>query len=225
MFKNLKLNINIAKYSQKTINEINKIFKECGIYQYIYERENYDEIMRKNLYEYTVIQYLLYVKNKYKRISITNLNNNENWLSDKILQLSKYKTNLEKFKFIIDGVINYIYIEHKDEFLYKRSLQIFSEYCIYYDIFDMTLYMYPNPFNFIQDYTEMFKLYFNYVNNQLEKNSLNNKYIPNIIYMYMCADNYFPLLKEKIDYRIKHDDSLKKENIPKIIKIIPITQL
>lgn len=203
-FEDIKPKIDLKQYSNKTISTIKDLFNDAGIIYYINNRKGYDDCLKEEIIKYFMMQFLDYVKTKHKKISIKNLNNCDSWFISKIMELAKYEKQRKEFSFIIDGVIKNIYIDHKDEIFYNRTLDIFSEYCIYYDILDTAFIMYPEPYNFARDFTNIFQSYFNFIQNQIEKNSLNDIYTSNMIYAFACSDVYFPLLKEQVEYKVNH---------------------
>lgn len=226
MFKDLKLNVNLSNYSFETLYQIYKELEDCGIIEYINKRKDYDFLLKNGFQVYLKISYLQDIKNKYKRVTKKNIKDNDGeYLTNKLIQLSKYSVNREKYDFLIDGIIYNIYIDHDERLdsFYDNALKIFSEYCLYYDIFDLVLIMYPDPYIFIEDFTEIFKIYFDYVKTQLNKNTLKKSCAGQTIYSYMCADEYFPILKEQIENRLKNMEI--PEEIQKqinTIKFIPI---
>lgn len=225
MFNDLKLDINLANYSFKTTNRVDQIIKESGICEYINEIKDYDKEGKNGLITYIKIKYLQEVKNEFGRICLANINNYDgNYLLHKLMQLSKYTSNREKYNFIVEGIIYNIYIDHyKPEEFYQYLLKIFGEYCIHYDIFDTVLLVYPDPYIFVEDFTEIFKVYFDYVTNQIEKNTLKQSNVSALIYAYMCADEYFPILQKEVEERVK-DIEIPKEMQKElnIVKLIPL---
>lgn len=217
--KDIQLKINLNQYSDKTMKEINKLFNESGITDYINNRREYDDCLKEEITKYFMMQFLEYAKNKYKRISLKNLNNCDDWFVLKIMELAKYEKQRQELNFMIDGVIKNIYINHTDEMFYNRALNIFSEYCIYYDIFDTAFIMYPEPYKFARDFTNIFESYFNFVQNQIKKNSLNDPYISNMIYALACSDVYFPILKEQVEYQVNHTEIPIQEKLVSIIAL------
>lgn len=203
MFKDVKLNIDLKKCSQKVLNKIKELFKESGILEYIYERDEYDKKLKEEMEKYLTIQFLLYVKSKYKRITLKNIELCDDWIINKIRLLAKYSNEREKFSFIIDGIIKNIHIAHNDNLFYEMMLNVFSEYCIYYDIFIDAVPMYPDPFKFTEDFTSLIQAYFEFIQNQIEKNNLKNNDLNNIIYLFVCGEQYFPLLKEEINFKLE----------------------